>query len=174
MRRILLATMLAIFAAEPLLAEMYKYTDSRGEVHYVDDLGRVPKRYRAKARTLDDLPPISVMDAVPPPAKKRPAADSGSRSRQTERFSGTVELYMTSWCGYCRKAEQYLKQKGIDRLHRLGYREGRERQTALPGAGRDRRGAADPDRRQPDTRVQPGGHRPLYRAVKGEGDGVES
>ena len=113
MRRILLVIMLAIFAAEPLPAEMYKYTDSRGEVHYVDDLGRVPKRYRAKARTLDDLPPISVMDAVPVPAKKRPAADSDSRSRQTERFTGTVELYMTSWCGYCRKAEQYLKRKGI-------------------------------------------------------------
>jgi glutaredoxin-like YruB-family protein len=105
--------MLAIFTAEPLLAEMYKYTDSRGDVHYVDDLGRVPKRYRAKARTLDDLPPISVMDATPVPAKKRPSVDTGSQTKPRERFSGTVELYMTSWCGYCRKAEQYLKQKGI-------------------------------------------------------------
>ena len=33
----------------------------------------------------------------------QPAASSGS-----ERFSGTVELYITDWCGYCKRAVAYL------------------------------------------------------------------
>ncbi len=32
---------------------------------------------------------------------------------QNERFTGTVELYVTSWCGYCKKALNYVKSKGI-------------------------------------------------------------
>jgi glutaredoxin-like YruB-family protein len=30
-----------------------------------------------------------------------------------ERFSGTVELYVTSWCGYCKKALEYVKSHNI-------------------------------------------------------------
>ena len=30
-----------------------------------------------------------------------------------ERFSGTVELYVTSWCGYCKKALEYVKSNNI-------------------------------------------------------------
>ena len=38
---------------------------------------------------------------------------SRSSDAKNERFSGTVELYVTSWCGYCRKALGYLKSKNI-------------------------------------------------------------
>jgi len=30
-----------------------------------------------------------------------------------ERFNGTVEIYVTSWCGYCKQAVKYMKSKGI-------------------------------------------------------------
>jgi glutaredoxin-like YruB-family protein len=32
---------------------------------------------------------------------------------KAERFSGTVELYITDWCGYCKKAQKYLKDRDI-------------------------------------------------------------
>ena len=32
---------------------------------------------------------------------------------QNERFTGTVELYVTDWCGYCKKAQNYLKSQGV-------------------------------------------------------------
>ena len=30
-----------------------------------------------------------------------------------ERFTGTVEIYVTGWCGFCKKAQNYMKSKGI-------------------------------------------------------------
>jgi glutaredoxin-like YruB-family protein len=112
-RQILIVTLLILFSAVSAVAGMYRYTDSRGEEHFVDDLGSVPKKYRAKARSLDDLPPLNVMDATPAAQPRKKSADPVRESRQPERFTGTVELYVTSWCGYCRKAERYLNQKGI-------------------------------------------------------------
>jgi glutaredoxin-like YruB-family protein len=29
------------------------------------------------------------------------------------RFSGTVEIYVTDWCGYCKKALAYMKSHNI-------------------------------------------------------------
>jgi len=112
-RQILLVTLLTFFIANSTMAGMYRYTDSRGEEHFVDDLGNVPKKYRAKARSLDDLPPLGVMDSTPAAQARKKGVEPVRESRQRERFTGTVELYMTSWCGYCRKAERYLSQKGI-------------------------------------------------------------
>lgn len=31
-----------------------------------------------------------------------------------ERFSGTVELYVTNWCGYCKQALAYVKSNNIN------------------------------------------------------------
>ena len=30
-----------------------------------------------------------------------------------ERFSGTVEIYVTDWCGYCKQAMSYMSSKAI-------------------------------------------------------------
>lgn len=30
-----------------------------------------------------------------------------------ERFNGRVELYITDWCGYCKRAVAYMKEKNI-------------------------------------------------------------
>lgn len=113
MRQILIVTLLILFAAGFAMAGMYRYTDSRGDEHFVDNLGSVPKKYRAQARSLDDLPPLNVMDAAPAAQPRKKSVDPVREARQQERFTGTVELYVTSWCGYCRKAERYLTQKGI-------------------------------------------------------------
>ena len=39
---------------------------------------------------------------------------SESAPSQRERFNGTVELYVTSWCGYCKKALSYVKSQNIN------------------------------------------------------------
>jgi glutaredoxin-like YruB-family protein len=45
--------------------------------------------------------PVTAKDTLAPAASKN------------ERFSGTVEIYVTDWCGYCRQAQSYMKSKGI-------------------------------------------------------------
>lgn len=52
------------------------------------------------------------------PANYRPTgtmADRGTvAARSGEgRFTGTVELFVVSWCSYCKKAITYMQQKGI-------------------------------------------------------------
>jgi glutaredoxin-like YruB-family protein len=49
-------------------------------------------------------------------AEDGPVTTKGTASPEAskkERFSGTVEIYVTDWCGYCRQAQSYMKSKGI-------------------------------------------------------------
>ena len=94
-------------------AEMYRYTDGAGQLHFVDSLDRIPRKYRAKARSMDNLPDLSVVEAPPARTRSAPSRSTTGLRQEREPFRGTVKLYMTSWCGYCRKAEQYLQKKGI-------------------------------------------------------------
>lgn len=114
MKRYLVTLALAIvlLSCGGVRAEMYSYTDGQGELHFVDDISKVPKKYRKKLKNLDNLPDVSVMDATPAP-KKGAARGEGARPRRSEWFSGTVEMYAADWCPHCRKAEQYMTAKGI-------------------------------------------------------------
>ena len=47
------------------LAEVYKYTDNRGELHFVDAIAKEPKKYRKQLENPKPLREISVMDAAP-------------------------------------------------------------------------------------------------------------
>lgn len=40
-------------------------------------------------------------------------ASAPSPSSDSRRFSGTVELYITEWCGYCKRAVAYMKARNI-------------------------------------------------------------
>lgn len=42
---------------------------------------------------------------TPSPAPTAPA--------KKQRFSGTVEIYVTDWCGYCKQALSYMSSRGI-------------------------------------------------------------
>lgn len=49
-------------------------------------------------------------------AEDSPVTTKDTRSPaapKNERFSGTVEIYVTDWCGYCRQAQSYMKSMGI-------------------------------------------------------------
>ncbi len=93
--------------------EMYRYTDSRGELHFVDDIAKVPKKYRKQVRDAEPQGNVGIVDATPdPPQRKRPAHKEPQR-QSVSAGSGTVEVYMTSWCGYCKKMVRFLNEKGI-------------------------------------------------------------
>jgi glutaredoxin-like YruB-family protein len=93
-----------------LQAETNRYTDDRGTIHFVDDLSQVPKKYRKAARTTDDQP-LNIVTA--PPIKLRTTKSAKAEPAAAEQSNASVELYVTSWCGYCKKAINYLNSKGI-------------------------------------------------------------
>lgn len=90
------AAILLGFAASAQ-ADLHRYRDDSGRVHIVDSLDRIPAKYRKKVRTIEAPPP-------PPRSAYKPGASAGSKK---------VDIYVTSWCGYCRKLEGFLKSKSI-------------------------------------------------------------
>jgi glutaredoxin len=85
-------------------AEILSYVDESGAVHYVEDASRIPDAYRANS-TAPALPHLGKVPAriYAPMAGIQTAGAS----------HGGVELYVTSWCPYCKKLEQFLKSNNV-------------------------------------------------------------
>lgn len=83
--------------APPASAEIYKWTDAKGRVHYGDQ-GMAPN---AKVVNVQ----INSFKSVTYSSLKNPPARAVRR--------GDVTLYGTEWCGFCKKARRYLESNGI-------------------------------------------------------------
>ena len=70
-------------------AEFYRYTDNGGSLHSVDNISSVPPQYRNQLKNAQSL------------------------KKKTPQYTGTVDIFVTSWCGYCKKMKQFLDTKGI-------------------------------------------------------------
>jgi glutaredoxin-like YruB-family protein len=103
MRLILLALLLSL----PLRADMYTWTDEKGVVHAaMEPPAKAPSKTKVKKIKSD---PASAA-GEPSPAMK---GGKDLRFLQGAGAPATVELYVTSWCPYCRKAHDYLSSKGV-------------------------------------------------------------
>ncbi len=93
----LLGVAILLGFASSATADLHRYRDDSGRVHIVDSLDAIPDQYRKKVRTIKAAPP-------PPRSAYKPGASVGTKK---------VDIYVTSWCGYCRKLEGFLKSKRI-------------------------------------------------------------
>ena len=95
-------------------AEICRYTDSQGVLHFVDDISKVPKKYRKQVDNAEPQGNVSVMDATP--VSRSPQGRTAHESPQQQNIysgSANVEVFMTSSCGYCKKMVRFLNEKGI-------------------------------------------------------------
>ena len=74
-------------------AEIYKWTDEKGKVHYSD---KKPTNLKSEEIRLR----INTYESV-------------SYDASIFNTGKKVVLYSTDWCGYCKKAKQYFVRKGI-------------------------------------------------------------
>lgn len=88
--------LLALLILSPLshAGPIYKWVDAKGNLHFSD---RDPGNQQAEKI---ELKPISTFETV---SYQRSPVDTGKE----------VIIYTTSWCGYCKKATAYFRQKGI-------------------------------------------------------------
>ena len=71
MQRIFLV-LTALFLAVPAVAATYKWVDEKGTINYADDLGKIPKKYRERAKTIDEQPPpVEVIESAAPAGKEK-------------------------------------------------------------------------------------------------------
>ena len=115
-----------IFALGISSAEIYKWVDENGVTHYSDS---PTENIPGTAETEDD----EIQPADPAPANTPPLPDKTRKSTLDSDFfdildetqeeetqeevagnTPSVEIYETSWCGYCKKAKDYFRSKGID------------------------------------------------------------
>ena len=96
-------------------AEMYQWVADDGSIAFKDTPPPASKK-RNKVKVYKDS------DFKPAPAPqfasaelvtKSSAVPASSATAKKERFSGTVEIYVTDWCGYCEQAIGYMSRKGI-------------------------------------------------------------
>ena len=78
-------TLSLLFSAQPALSKLYRWVDDNGNIR------------------VTDYPPPSSSSA----GRSEPAPKTQPVARQQ------VELYVTSWCPYCRKAEDFFRSRGI-------------------------------------------------------------
>ncbi|HBA89668.1 MAG TPA: NrdH-like redox domain-containing protein [Geobacter sp.] len=106
----MLISVLTIFLFSSIAAaEMYQWVDKNGVVTFKDTPPPKSKKVK-KLKTYSDN------DVAPAPEAKavRISATVSNPTKPTSsRFSGTVEIYVTSWCRYCKEAQSYMSNKNI-------------------------------------------------------------
>jgi glutaredoxin/nitrogen fixation-related uncharacterized protein len=107
---VVMAALLLVAFAWTVQAEIYRYTDSNGALHFVDDVSKVPQKYRNQIGNAKPMRDISVIDSAAA-SRRHKAEEPPQQGRSYANHE--VELFVTSWCGYCKKMESFLKEKGI-------------------------------------------------------------
>lgn len=91
------ATFLMLSLATVSVAEVYKWTDAQGKVHYGDSPPPEQKRQqvRIRIRSLGGPATVGTVETAAPIRRDR------------------VRLFGATWCGYCKLAKAHLARRGI-------------------------------------------------------------
>lgn len=86
---------ISMFSAKQISAEIYKWVDEHGKVHFTDQPPSAANVKRLKLR----------INTYTSPEVTDVARDLGTNSK--------VTMYGASWCSVCAKARNYFRVKGI-------------------------------------------------------------
>ena len=94
-------------------AKIYRWVDDNGIVHFTD----YPPERGIETTTMKMPSSQTAMDAQ----ENNEQANSGELDNNREKFrnvrdaykGASVEIFVTNWCKYCKKAKQYLRSQGI-------------------------------------------------------------
>lgn len=126
MRSILVAVLLAALALAAH-AQVYKWTDSTGKVHYGDRPPDDANKQELRIRVPSYDGPVQVRDWASVIRTKTAAAPS----------TQAITMYSTDWCGHCKNARTYFAAKGIrfTEVNVETSESGRKEYEALGGGG---------------------------------------
>jgi len=96
-----LILLFALTFALPVNAEIYKWTDAEGKAHFSASKPAHPA-------SIENRQDLDVKSPQPVPAADKPAGDNKAQATAPQ-----VDLYITSWCPYCKKAMAFLRKNNI-------------------------------------------------------------
>jgi glutaredoxin len=107
---VLAAAVLAFFGAGVSSAEIYKWVDAQGNVHFQDH----PPSDAGKSAA------VEVRESSPHPPANQPPVPTAVSGRAATPDSAvqpprtiTAELYSVSWCPHCKHAREFLRAQGV-------------------------------------------------------------
>jgi len=94
--------------ASGALAATYRWVDAQGKIHFSD----TPPADQAAQELELQTPPVSdAPKTAKPVSKQRPAVPEAAVPKSYK--AANVEIYMTDWCPYCRKAEAWFRARNV-------------------------------------------------------------
>ena len=112
----------AALVSLPALAQLYKWTDDKGVIHYSD---KAPDKGTAKSVE------VKINSYSGPATVSRTGMPAAGAAK------AQVKMLATSWCGYCARARAYLNSRGIpfEELDVEKSAQGKQEYRALKGRG---------------------------------------
>ena len=104
MRPTIVALVAGLALSLPAAAQVYKWTDSTGKVHYGDRAPDDAKTEQLKIEVRSHEGPVQVTDWAAILRKRSYTPPAGPQS---------VTMYMASWCVHCKRAKAYFNENGI-------------------------------------------------------------
>lgn len=104
-----------IFSSSSIASEIYKWVDENGRIHYSSQKPDDTPDVKTLHFKDDYETPERVLPVIPENAK----ASTGDNQPVSAlpgykgKGSGTVIMYSTAWCGYCKKARNYFRENSI-------------------------------------------------------------
>ena len=99
--------------------EIYKWVDKNGVAHF----GDAPPHNAESSSKIESMPatprkdlepPVTPIKNEQPQAMKRPAKQVPPKEESAPMVTDVhVEMFATSWCGYCKKAREFFRARGI-------------------------------------------------------------
>ena len=103
------------FSSSSIASEIYKWVGANGRIHYSNQKPDDPQEVKTLHFKEDYKAPERVLPVIPENAMEE-STDSQAVSALPGfkgKGSGTVIMYSTAWCGYCKKARNYFRQNRI-------------------------------------------------------------
>jgi glutaredoxin len=99
-----------MISACPLQAEIYKWVDANGTIHYTDTLPATQQETLAITGSISSYTSSEIVptDSTENVATEKPKSGA-SKSSPTKR----VIMYSAAWCGVCKAAKKYFAQNNI-------------------------------------------------------------
>ena len=116
----ILAFLVLILAGGTTSAEIYKWVDDQGVIHFSDsgaedisEAGDEEEITSVNPQPQDNTPSnVEDRKVGLPPNFFDILDESSEEAEVTEEPS--VEIYVTSWCGYCNAAKKFFRSRGIE------------------------------------------------------------
>ena len=103
------------------LAEMYKWVDEKGTIHFQDyKPSNLKPSTKVETLTKEQLEFNNYAGGPKEDAYKSPYSsaiiEEALKVTKKTKYDRNqeIELYSTTWCGYCKKARSFLKTRGIE------------------------------------------------------------